>query len=103
MKITKLLDSGRVIEELIRRKSSVCPCCGETRPSDLYDYNGMRRNYGVSIKSTITWIGSCNDGVFSFLKGKYHWKVLRFRCYTCGAEWESDPFPLSLYDEEDGE
>ena len=26
----------------------------------------------------------------------FHWRIDCYKCHTCGAEWESDPYPIDL-------
>lgn len=58
----------------------VCPCCGETREFRIIndklvgvDFIGTQKEYKGFIRTKIV----CTD---------------RFACYTCGAEWEGDPY-----------
>lgn len=73
------------IRALANRGCSVCPCCGESRSLVDYIQETGRLNGGVS--GGLVSI-ECAPGFFST-------KIVhkdQYRCYTCGAEWESEPY-----------
>lgn len=94
MKVTKLPDAEN--PKLLKKKKALegcdkCPYCGESKLNHNISYTdqGIRR-------STVSWFGLKHDSnrstsvmsfVFPFCK---HWEVTTFKCYTCGAEWESE-------------
>lgn len=90
MKITK---SGKKITQLNANKMlanigcNVCPCCGETENALKYISEGI---YNKGIFSGITR---------TFTKGSIiKLKIMEvdcYRCETCGAEWESDPYEVA--------
>lgn len=110
MKLTKLPDScdpNLLIQEKNRAIYSICPCCGESRkdiyclmdklekgeygwPGDLY--GGVERINYVPSKG---WYGPAKgDWLGWVIPGRKHrWRIDCYRCHTCGAEWESDPYP----------
>ena len=88
MKITK---TSEKIAQLNANKMlanigcKVCPCCGETENALEYISEGI---YNKGIFSGVTR---------TFTKGIIKLKVMEVDCYkceTCGAEWESDPYEV---------
>ena len=72
MRITKLPDSQD--EKMIAKEKAlvgcnVCPCCGETKIACLGEF--------------------LHGSVFTLIKRLF---VTRYKCHTCGAEWESEPY-----------
>ena len=113
MKLTKFPDScdpNKMVQEESRRRFSICPCCGETRKhgsvlvnklergeklrSDFLD-GGIYRRYTVPYKG---WYGPAKGDILGwFFPWRWHqWRIDEYKCYTCGAEWESDPYPTDL-------
>lgn len=114
MKITKLpraMDMNSMIREEIERRNSICPFCGETEKYDFSTWvnrtttamiHNKRIEDAKGIEKTLvskTWYGNKYDGehpllgFLAFWEPKYHWTVDNYKCYTCGAEWEGDPYP----------
>jgi len=92
MKITKLpdsLDPSTIIKKKIDELNSICPFCGETGNHNLNEGGIARGAYR-------TWFGKQDHSLKSFLKKSHHWRVNLYECYTCGAEWESDPYPTDI-------
>ncbi len=61
-----------------------CPCCGETKTDVEYmkeDIFNKGISFGLISK---TWV----EGIFRMK----HMKSDCYKCYTCGAEWESEPY-----------
>lgn len=112
MKITRLpseIDPARMIEERITEKFKICPFCGETRDSDKCLLDSIKR--GESIKDSLWggvekinyvppkgWYGPAKGDILgNFIPSRYHhWRIDCYRCHTCGAEWESDPYPTDI-------
>lgn len=118
MKITKLpndWDPALMIQNRSREKYSVCPVCGESRPYSDEEYlrkikagehisaeEALHGGHGVERRS----LWPCSKGYYGPAKGDwlgwlvpshYHnWRIDSYRCYTCGAEWESDPYPTDI-------
>lgn len=83
MKITKdSRDASKLKSDKTRANAGcdVCPCCGENKY--CWEYHSLSR--GLSAPISRAW----SEGVF---KPKF-FKVNCYRCNTCGAEWESDPY-----------
>ena len=83
MKITRQSKTDYTKEELRRIKANkrcnICPNCGESK------------KFYTSKKGE-------SKGVFKFLCVRKHYGFFRiyctdlYKCYTCGCEWESDPY-----------
>lgn len=59
----------------------ICPCCGESKFTTEYS---MSENKGILAGLQRSWV-----------EGLFHMKNMCcdvYHCYTCGAEWESDPY-----------
>lgn len=61
----------------------VCPCCGETQSVGDYIAKGFL-NRGILS-------GLCKNHIAGIFKLKYM-QIDCYKCYTCGAEWESEPY-----------
>lgn len=81
----------------ILKECSVCPCCGETRKSEII--NGAL--CGIHARLGNQWYGRRSEyehpilGLFKFQEPLTYWETTIFSCYSCGAVWESDPYPMS--------
>lgn len=58
-----------------------CPCCGEGKPTSYY---GFFENKGILS-------GTRKHNIGGFFSGPTTQDC--YSCKTCGAEWESDPYP----------
>lgn len=91
MKITKTSKDAQ-IEKLSRKDAlagcDVCPCCGESK--DLWYYIN---NFG-EIEKGIVEVGQRRSARGNFFNMKV-FAVDRFKCLTCGAEWESEEYLVS--------
>ena len=112
MKITKLpnnCDPVLMIQNRLREKYSVCPICGESRDSDecLIEKIKTREEYqgflwgGVERRNLVPpkgWYGSAKGDILGiFLPWRWHnWHIDSYICHTCGAEWDSDPYPVDI-------
>ena len=99
-------DNERMVKDIAKKLDDIangclyiCPCCGENRE---YDFKGDR-TYGIVKYNGSFWHGSKLKykypilGAFLFLnRDNKHWRTSIFKCVTCGAEWESDPYPVEL-------
>lgn len=67
------------------KKHIECPHCGETR-SFLECLKEGKSQYGIL------------SGIYkSYTEGFFHLKTMRadcYTCFTCGCEWESDPYEV---------
>lgn len=68
---------------------NVCPCCGENRSQLDYLRDGITMK-GVSD-------GICKNWIEGFFRVKYM-QTDCYKCYTCGAEWESKPYEVEIKD-----
>lgn len=112
MKITKLpnnCDPVLIIQNRSREKYSVCPMCGESRNSakcllekiatgkEYQDFlwGGVERRNLVPSKG---WYGPAEGDILGiFLPWRWHhWHIDSYKCHTCGAEWDSDPYPVDI-------
>ena len=89
MKITKLPDSQdekKIAKAKALEGCDTCPCCGETKKQFLECCKD-----GIPFKfNGIECLGECLHGsVFTLMKRMF---VTRYKCHTCGAEWESEPY-----------
>ena len=74
MKITKYPDDMnpyKIAEDLARKECRVCPCCGRKEGVQERLINN-RKTDGFFHRKTIDY--------------------LSFRCWSCGAQWDSEPF-----------
>lgn len=87
MKITKTNQkciSSQQRKQLANFGCNVCPCCGETK-SELEYFKQNIFNKGIS------------GGMIHkhWAEGLFRPRYMRidcYKCYTCGAEWESDAY-----------
>lgn len=96
MKIIKLPDSQdekKIAKAKALEGCNVCPCCGETK--EYFDSNEIMKNIVNKTSLRLLYEGiEClgeflHGSLFSFYKGLF---VTRYKCHTCGAEWESEPY-----------
>ena len=83
MKITKTPDDIKKFEyrkQVANEGCNKCPCCGETRS---FNYHSGK----------VTGIDSpvCTIRCKGFFNIKFY-KIDKYKCFTCGAEWESEPY-----------
>ncbi len=87
MKVTKPASVVAITEAKKAKANAgckMCPCCGETKTDFEYIKEGIF-NRGVSVGLiSKTWV----EGIFR-MKGM---KCDCYKCYSCGAEWESEPY-----------
>ena len=63
-----------------------CPCCGETLTFS------QRLKMGEKEKGILKGLIPIPRPTYKFLFFPVMKSVDIYKCYTCGAEWESDPF-----------
>lgn len=83
MRITKTSEQASSILNMRKRANKgcdVCPCCGEDKPTTYYN--------PFEPKGILTGSKKRGSGFFSSLM-----VCDLYVCKTCGAEWESDPYP----------
>lgn len=96
-KITQLPDSinpNKLIMEAMDEKYSICPFCGENRRVDF-----IKSDKGICKHNYTSWYGKKTDSFFSsfkFWEKDLHWRIDKWRCNTCGAKWESEPYPTDI-------
>lgn len=87
MKITKSSKEVALyeaIKNVANAGCNVCPCCGETKTCRDYIMNGIFNKGIIAGFHSKTWV-----------KGFFHMRNMRcdcYKCYSCGAEWESEPY-----------
>ena len=101
MKLTKLPDScdpNLLIKERSRKIFSVCPCCGESKNYHLLENNGGVER--IEYVNPNGWYGPAKGYWIGLLFPNrwYHWRIDNYKCHSCGAEWESDPYPIDVGD-----
>ena len=87
MKITKLpdvIDPSKLIQEEVRKRNNICPFCKR------------RGLWGGELRSTKSWYGKQNHKLKSLFQKSHYWKIDYYKCYSCGAEWETDPYPTDI-------
>lgn len=87
MRITKSSEEVNkfvMAKEIANHGCDRCPCCGETKTWDRYVQEGVT-NKGI-LKGYInkTWV----KGIFRMR----NMKCDCYKCTSCGAEWESEPY-----------
>lgn len=85
MRVTKTSEQAYASLNRKRRANrgcNMCPCCGEDKPTTYY---GPFEHKGI-----LTGLQKHNTGFFS--SGTV---CDLYFCETCGAEWESDPYPYN--------
>ena len=108
------LNADKLLYNEVVKKNMICPFCGEDREYDFIE--DLKANFKskkmLGVEHTLTcieWYGKKDEfdlkthsyRLFSSLKfweKDHHWKMLNFKCHTCGAEWYSDPFPTDIMD-----
>lgn len=85
MKITKTskqVQSEKLEREIANKGCEKCPCCGETKI-----YNWFEDNYSCGIEQLMPVEVHEEKLFFPRI-----YIVDMYRCCTCGAEWQSDPY-----------
>ncbi len=89
MKITRTkeqIDAAEHRRKIANKGCDVCPCCGETKTRS--DYITEQHQYFKGIKSLLPIRKE-----MGFIKIRYI-HIDRYKCLTCGAEWQSEPYEL---------
>lgn len=90
MKITKSSNEAsrlNALKETANAGCLVCPCCGEKKSHVQYmKEEGVFTHKGVSGGIYRSWAAG---GFFKKIKNM---RVDCYQCYTCGAQWESEPY-----------
>lgn len=108
IKITKLPNiinpNIMLQDEIKKRYGSKCPFCGEVR--SIWDFENSKEfmTKGLRIGGICkTWYGKQYEihKPISFnpkywFQKDHHWKILCCKCYTCGATWDTPPFPTDV-------
>ena len=94
MKIIKLPDSQdekKIAKDKALEGCDVCPGCGDTKK--YFDSERLIECIKNDIPFKFDGIECLGEflygSLFSFYKGLF---VTRYKCHTCGAEWESEPY-----------
>lgn len=70
---------------------SKCLCCGEEKGRNEYLREGIT-NKGIFVSWPILTV---TPRLFRHTK---HEETIMYRCYTCGASWESEPYEVAYSD-----
>lgn len=96
MKIIKTPDSQdekKIAKARALEGCNVCPYCGETK--EYFDPKRLLESIINNISfeyDGIECLGEFLHGsVFALIKNLF---VTRYKCHTCGAEWESEPYKI---------
>lgn len=87
MKITKTPKQANKFakaREIANKGCDRCPCCGEKKQWSQYLQEGVDGKGFLKLLTAKTW----TRGIFR----KRHMRRDKYKCCTCGAEWESDPY-----------
>ena len=94
MRITKPSDSQdekKIAKEKALEGCDTCPCCGETKK--YFDQERLLNDLMNNIPFKFDGIDCLGEylhgSIFTFFRGLF---VTRYKCHTCGAEWESEPY-----------
>ena len=108
------LNADKLLREEIIKRNMICPFCGENKEYDFME--DLKANFKnkkmLGVEHTLTcieWYGKKDEfnpktstykflAPFKFWEKDHHWKMLNFKCHTCGAEWYSEPFPTDIMD-----
>ena len=88
MKITKTnkdVNNSNIRKKIANQGCYICPCCGETK--SFHDYVTESGIFKGILDVT------CRNYCKGFFKMKYM-QVDCYKCETCGAEWESEPYEV---------
>lgn len=94
MKITKLpyaQDEKKIAKNKALEGCNVCPYCGENKRYHFSQLviNSIQNNTKINYEG-IEYLGEYTYGsMFAMFKRLV---VSRYKCRTCGAEWESEPY-----------
>lgn len=95
MKITKMYDETDARRAKANIGCNVCPKCGENKTDFDYVNEALERNEDIPLGR-----GIIQYGYYDTSKGLFRltgYQTDCYKCLTCGAEWESDPY--IVYDE----
>lgn len=96
MKITKTdkeVSNSNLRKSIANQGCDVCPCCGETKTCEDYtDEEGVMSFLLNGYPKGISYF-TCKNYCKGFFKMKYM-QIDCYVCYTCGAEWESEPYEV---------
>ena len=101
-KLPNIINPNSMVEDEIKKRyGSKCPFCGEEK--SIWDFKNSKEfmTKGLDIGSLCrTWYGKRDEEnkviIFNpkyWFQKDHHWKVLYCKCYTCGAAWDTPPFP----------
>ena len=84
VELPRNINPNELIKEQIVNMYGTCPCCGESRPIT-----------GIG-NVTSTWYGKPNNSPKNWFQKNHHWKQDLYFCMTCGAKWETIPYPTDI-------
>lgn len=89
MKITKTAAQVKCAETnktIANVGCNICPCCGETKSTLEYNKEDIFSHKGIASGTYKSWCA----GLFRTKR----YRIDCYHCYTCGAEWESEPYEI---------
>lgn len=97
------MNANKLVKDEIHKRNMICPFCGETRKGDLVN-NVLKlgESYGVCYTGICKhWYGKHDEeenplAWLRFWEKNFHYQMDLYECFTCGAEWYSQPYPTNL-------
>lgn len=86
MRVTKFSDLRSICKpsrDVANQGCNVCPCCGEVKTIFEW-FEAGESEKGIMGGIQKEYSGSTTDGEHIYIDA--------YLCYTCGTEWESDPY-----------
>ena len=83
----KFLEKLKEAEHIAKLGCDKCPCCGETKTTNDYYFDEHIISKGIEDDGVVRkWVGRMKD--------KKLYETAYYKCLTCGARWESEPYEV---------